>query len=153
MNTLDFKIPPLALLLMSAAIMWAIALAFPDPSFNAKGAGQIAMFLAMVGLGTALLGVMQFRSAGTTVDPRFPDQSASLVVGGVYKLSRNPMYVGFLLVLAGWGVFLGSAIALVILPAFVMYLNRFQILPEERFLSEKFGEEYRQYMRRVHRWI
>jgi len=63
------------------------------------------------------------------------------------------MYFGFLLVLIAWGVFLGNLASLLPLPAFVVYMNRFQIIPEERHMREKFGEAYRHYEAKVRRWV
>ena len=88
-----------------------------------------------------LLGVYQFRKQGTTVDPRIPEQSASLVTSGVYQFSRNPMYVGMLLMLVGWGIYLGNIASFIMLPIFILYMNRFQIMPEETFMAEKFGRQ------------
>ena len=113
----------------------------------------VAIVFAAIGVAFALRGVLEFRSAGTTVDPRVPDQSVSLVIRGVYRISRNPMYAGFLLVLIAWGMFLSNLASFVLLPVFVIYMNRFQITPEERHMREKFGEAYREYEAEVRRWI
>lgn len=133
--------------------MWIVSCAPTGLRFSIPGAAWLAAGLALMGAGTAILGVVEFRRAKTTVDPRTPDQSASLVTGGVYRLSRNPMYAGFLLALFGWGLFLGSAWSLLFLPAFVFYMNRFQIIPEERFMRAKFGNSYDAYSDRVRRWF
>jgi protein-S-isoprenylcysteine O-methyltransferase Ste14 len=98
--------------------------------------------------------VTSFRRAQTTVDPTRPAKASALVVGGVYRLSRNPMYLGFLLLLLAWGVYLSHLPSLLLAPlAFVLYLNRFQITPEERALESLFGDEYRAYKREVRRWL
>src|SRR5690554_7505545 len=115
--------------------MWTLAFAVPGLGFTLPASSLVALVFAATGVAFALLGVLEFRSADTTVDPRVPDQSASLVVRGVYRISRNPMYVGFLLVLIACGVFLSSLASLVLLPAFVIYMNRFQIVPEERYMQ------------------
>lgn len=153
MNTLELKIPPIVQVFIVAGLMWALAGLLPGLGFALPASLLVALGLATTGVVVALLGVQAFRSAGTTVDPRIPEQSASLVVGGVYRISRNPMYVGFLLVLTGWAVFLGNIASLLLLPAFVLYMNRFQIAPEERFMREKFGAAYRQYEAAVRRWL
>jgi protein-S-isoprenylcysteine O-methyltransferase Ste14 len=152
-QTLELKIPPVVLVLVTAGFMWTLAFAVPGLDFSLPASSLVALVFAATGGAFALLGVWEFRSADTTVDPRTPDQSASLVVSGVYRISRNPMYVGFLLVLIAWGVFLSNLTSLVLLPAFVIYMNRFQIVPEERYMREKFGEVYRQYEARVRRWV
>ena len=153
MQTLELKIPPVIQVLVIASLMWLLAITAPGLGFTLPASALVALVLAAMGVAFALLGVLEFRSAGTTVDPRVPDQTASLVVRGVYRISRNPMYMGFLLVLGAWTIFLSNLASLVLLPAFVVYMNRFQIVPEERYMREKFGEAYRQYEERVRRWI
>ena len=82
-----------------------------------------------------------------------PGLATSIVTTGVYRLSRNPMYVGFLLMLAAWGVFLANVLSVLLLPLFVVYLNRFQIISEENALLAKFGDDYARYLRSVRRWV
>lgn len=153
MNILELKVPPVVLVFVVAAGMWAVSAISSDLPFSIPGVIWLSACIAVAGIGIALLGVLEFRSAGTTVDPRVPDQSANLVVRGVYRYSRNPMYLGFLLVLCGWGLFLGNALSLLFLPLFVWYMTRFQILPEERFMARKFGETYTRYCSEVRRWV
>ena len=85
--------------------------------------------------------------------PRLPEQSAKVVRTGIYKFSRNPMYVGFFLMLLAWSVNMQQLLAVPLLVAFVAYLTRYQIIPEERFLKDKFGNEYIDYCRQVRRWL
>lgn len=153
MTALELKVPPLVLVVIVAAGMWALSQMSPDVSIAIPAAGWLASLVALAGVMIAGLGVLAFRTAGTTVDPRVPEQSESLVVSGVYRYSRNPMYVGFLLVLCAWGLWLGNLPALLFLPAFVLYMNRFQIVPEERFMADKFGEDYTRYCANVRRWV
>jgi protein-S-isoprenylcysteine O-methyltransferase Ste14 len=82
-----------------------------------------------------------------------PDSTSSLVVSGIYKYTRNPMYLGFLLLLLGWAIFLSNLASFALLPAFVVYMNHFQIRPEERALGCLFAHEYQPYLARVRRWI
>ena len=91
--------------------------------------------------------------AGTTVNPIKPETAGSLVVSGIYRRTRNPMYLGFLLGLAGWAVFLSNALAFIFLPVFVLYLNRFQIRREERALASVFGKDFAAYQSKVRRWL
>nr|WP_203301217.1 isoprenylcysteine carboxylmethyltransferase family protein [Marinobacter sediminum] len=133
--------------------MWAISGIAPNLYFSIPGVAWWSAGLAVVGIGIAILGVLRFRAAGTTVDPRVPDQSANLVVSGVYRYSRNPMYFGFFLALCAWGLYLGSVVSLLFLPGFIAYINRFQIVPEERFMHDQFGEVYDKYRSEVRRWI
>lgn len=153
MAILELKIPPVVQVLVIAGLMGSLAVTLPSLGFTFSAAPLVALVLALAGIAFALTGVWEFRAAGTTVDPRVPDQSVSLVVRGVYQISRNPMYFGFLLMLIGWGFFLCNIASLMLLPVFIIYMNRFQIVPEERHMREKFGEAYHQYEKAVRRWI
>ena len=101
----------------------------------------------------ALLGVVAFSRAGTTVNPMKPGSSSSLVVTGIYSVTRNPMYLGVLLVLLAWAINLASALTVLFLPGFVWYMGRYQIEPEERALASLFGSAFTAYAARVRRWI
>jgi protein-S-isoprenylcysteine O-methyltransferase Ste14 len=107
----------------------------------------------VAGVGIALAGVKSFARANTTVNPIRPAATSSLVVTGVYRFSRNPMYLGMVLVLLGWAAYLANAMAFLLVPAFVLYISRFQIVPEERVLFEKFGSEFTMYKASVRRWL
>jgi protein-S-isoprenylcysteine O-methyltransferase Ste14 len=152
-SRLELKIPPLLLLLILAGAMLAVTDAAPSLSFRVPGRPVVALALAGLGAASAAAGVIAFRRRHTTVNPLTPGASSAIVSGGIYRVSRNPMYLGFLLVLAGWAVCLANAGAALFLPAFVAYLTRYQIEPEERALLAKFGSEYAQYMSRARRWL
>jgi len=153
LNALELKVPPVAVVVIAAAGMWAVSQVSSGLHFSFPGAAWLSAGIAVVGIVIAILGVTEFRGAGTTVDPRVPEQSDSLVTSGVYRHSRNPMYAGMLLVLAGWGLFLGNFLSLLFVPAFFLYMNRFQIIPEERFMRASFGQSYSEYSSRVRRWV
>ena len=153
MQALELKIPPVALVVLFALVMWLVALWLPPVALPAVCGQALAVVLAGAGLAVALAGVLAFRRASTTVDPRVPQQTSSLVIRGIYRYSRNPMYLGFLLLLAALACYLMSAAAMVLLPLFVLYMNRWQIVPEERYLLEKFGAEYQAYTKQVRRWF
>lgn len=150
---MELKIPPVALVLMTAGLMavcaWGVpSLTWANPDRILAGAG-----LALVGGIVCLCGVISFRRAKTTVNPMKPDAASSLVVVGIYKVSRNPMYLGFLLILLGLAAYLSNGPALVPVVAFVLYIDRYQIRPEERALDARFGQEYAGYKEKVRRWI
>lgn len=153
MNTLELKVPPLLLTILFGGAMWAVSRLLPAGYLAIPGKLWLSAAVLAVGGCIALLGVLEFRSAGTTVDPRMPHQSESLVTKGIYRYTRNPMYLGFLLMLVAWGLFLGSVFAALLLPLFIIYMNRFQILPEERHMRALFGEAYQHYMSQVRRWL
>jgi protein-S-isoprenylcysteine O-methyltransferase Ste14 len=133
--------------------MWAMRDVLPAARFSLQGQALAAIILAGAGLSFCAAGVLSFRAASTTTNPMAPGQTSSLVTRGVYRISRNPMYVGFALVLAGWGAYLGNALACLVVVAFIGYLTRFQIVPEERTLRRMFGGSYVAYCREVRRWI
>jgi len=101
----------------------------------------------------AVAGVLEFRRARTTVNPTTPQAATSMVRSGIYRHTRNPMYLGMLLVLAAWAAWLANPAALAVLPAFFLYMNRFQIEPEERILAGLFAGEFDAYRRSVRRWL
>ncbi|MBK7972975.1 MAG: isoprenylcysteine carboxylmethyltransferase family protein [Deltaproteobacteria bacterium] len=153
MNRLELCVPPVAVTGLSALAMWSVAQLAPGLGLPIPARGPFALALAIAGAAIAAAGVAAFRSAHTTVNPTTPDASAAVVDSGIYARSRNPMYVAFGLMLAGWAAYLGNGLSLALLPAFVLYLSRFQIAPEERALTAKFGERYLDYTRRVRRWL
>jgi len=150
---LELKLPPLALGFLVAALMWTVATATPDFNVTVPAHSICAFCIALLGLAICISGVVSFRMAGTTVNPMSPGSSSSLVVSGIYKYTRNPMYLGFLLILLGWAVLLSNLVALVFLPAFVLYMNRYQIGPEERALTALFASEFTKYRAKVRRWV
>jgi protein-S-isoprenylcysteine O-methyltransferase Ste14 len=152
-QTLELKIPPLALVVIAALLMWLGAASFPALTFHFPFQSGAAWAIGFFGALASTLGVMQFRRARTTVDPTKPGAASSLVTTGIYRRTRNPMYLGFLLILAACSIAFANAAALLILPAFVLYMNRFQIKPEERILTSIFGEAFKAYCVKTPRWI
>jgi protein-S-isoprenylcysteine O-methyltransferase Ste14 len=147
-------IPPLFLTGLAGVLMWVAANLVPRLAFQLPLGTLLAALFALAGLAVCLAAVVPFRRAGTTVDPTRPERASTLVTRGIFSVSRNPMYLGMLLVLAGWGLFLANWLPLLVAPpAFVLYLNRFQIAPEERALAAAFGNAYAEYASRVRRWI
>ena len=147
-------IPPLVLAGLLAVAMWLVARYLPQPAFDLPFRQAAAAAIGSIALVILALAVRPFRHARTTVDPRRPERASALVTDGVYSLSRNPMYVGMVLALIAWGLYLGSIVALLLAPpAFVIYMDRRQIPAEEHALAAAFGEQYAQYTRRVRRWI
>ena len=150
---LELKVPPVALGLICAALMGLAARFVPRLGFSLPGRAFIAGGLAFLGAVISLLGVVAFKRARTTVNPMKPETSSSLVVVGIYRLTRNPMYLGFLLILLGGAAYLANALGLLAIPAFVLYMTVFQIRPEERALESRFGADFAAYKTQVRRWI
>jgi protein-S-isoprenylcysteine O-methyltransferase Ste14 len=149
MSSLELKIPPPAVALIVALAMWGLAPLEGGPTLRVA----VALALVVVGIVFSVSGAVAFRKAKTTKNPMKPQAASSLVTAGVYKLTRNPMYLGLSLVLLGWAGYLWSAWSLLGPIAFVMYISRFQIEPEERVLATLFGSEYSAYKAKVRRWL
>ncbi len=152
-STLELKVPPPVVLLLVALTMWIAARWAPAFAVDLPARTAIASGFALVGVGLGVAGVLRFRRAGTTVNPMRPGSTSSLVDSGVYRFSRNPIYLGDLLVLIGWAAWLSNGLSLLLAVAFVAYINRFQIEPEERALAELFGADFNAYRSKVRRWI
>lgn len=153
MSSLELKIPPAVIGVVLGVAMAATSHFTPAFGFAVPAGRFIAPGLAMTGVGIAILGVASFRRARTTVNPLRPEAASALVVSGIYRLTRNPMYLGMLLVLSGWGVFLANAFAMLLATAFIPLMNRLQIGPEERILAATFGPAFTAYQSAVRRWL
>ena len=154
MSKLELRVPPVVVVLVCAAAMWLIARAVSPSVLRIEVRVAIAAALALVGIALAVAGIREFRAARTTVNPMHPEQAVAMVTGGIYRFTRNPMYLGMFCLLAAWAAWLGRVAPFVAgLPVFVLYMNRFQVKPEERALEQRFGPAFRQYAARVRRWI
>jgi len=153
MRVLELKVPPPAVALVTAILMWLASRGSPTLAFVLPTGNLLAVGLAVIGLIVAISGVVTFRRARTTLNPTKPEDSSSLVSWGIYKITRNPMYLGLLLQLSAWAIFLSNWIAVLFLPVFVVYINRFQIVPEEQALTSLFAREFVAYQARVRRWL
>lgn len=153
MNAIELKIPPAAQFLVAMAGMWLLAKYVPALAVEIPGRKVFVVLLFCLGGIVAVPAIVAFRSAGTTVDPRRPDKASRLVVRGVYRYSRNPMYLGLLCLLGAWAIYLSNLLTFAVLPLFVLAMNRLQIRPEEAAMAAQFGDEYRAYKDSVRRWI
>ena len=151
MHRVDLKIPPVVTSAVTAIGMWFVSRTLPTFALAPLRVVAVAMGIAGVMVtGSALL---SFRRARTTVNPMQPSSASALVTSGIYRYTRNPMYLGMLFVLLGWALYLANVLAFLFLPAFILYMNRFQIEPEERAMTALFGQEFLEYASRVRRWI
>jgi len=151
-NALELKVPPPLVALVTGLLMWLAAKLVPPLALPGVARIAVAVVFAGVGVGLAMSGVLTFRRAKTTVNPTTPAAASALVRTGVFRFTRNPMYLGLLLCLVAWAIILSSVLALLIAPLFVVYMNRFQIAPEERALAALFGDNFAAYKRDVRRW-
>ncbi len=153
MKSLELRIiPPLAMLIC-AALMWGLARMTPDMAL--PDGLRTSTWRLLLAAGLVIMGVAAFHfiRARTTINPMKPETANALVTTGLYRFSRNPIYVADVLFLLAWGVYLSNPFSLALTAGFILYINRFQIIPEERALEENFGQEYRNYKSRVRRWI
>jgi len=150
---LELKVPPPVVALVVAALMWIAAWVFPEPVILPAWRDDVGGIVAIAGAVLAVAAMFSFGRARTTLNPVAPERCSAVVTSGVFRVTRNPMYVGLLLAILGWMISLGALIALIGPPAFVAYIQRYQIVPEERALVRKFGVGYVAYMARVRRWI
>lgn len=153
MNVLENKIPPPLVGLFIALAMWGISTI--TPVILLTSTIKISLVVAFMAIGAFfdLAGVISFRMAKTTVNPLKPNTASSLVTSGIYQVTRNPMYVGFVAFLLAWASFLGSVWGLILIPLYILYIQRFQIVPEERALTALFKEEFIQYKAKVRPWL
>ena len=153
MKALQLKVPPALLMLIFMALMWSMDQLLPvfkQPWAWHEWAARGVLILAV---SLVVGGIISFRLARTTVDPTQPENATTVVTTGVYRLTRNPMYLGFLLVLLACGFKLTNPITWLFLPVFVVYMNQFQIKPEEHALTQLFGTAYTEYQQQVRRWL
>ncbi|MCR4339307.1 MAG: isoprenylcysteine carboxylmethyltransferase family protein [Gemmatimonadaceae bacterium] len=153
MSWLEFRIPPLLIALAAAAAMWLLARSYPEWAMPFEMRGAVATAVAVIGVMAVVAGAIQFRRARTTITPLNPAAASALVVSGIYRFTRNPMYLGVAIVLLAWAVYLSHPLALLGVVAFAAYIHRFQIIPEEKTLRALFPGAYEAYARQVRRWL
>ncbi|MBZ2162763.1 methyltransferase family protein [Alteromonas stellipolaris] len=150
---LEQKIPPVVVFFIAVILMWVTTKVAGFLNVYHPFKIQSLILCVLLGVGFALLGVTWFKKHKTSVNPIKTDRVVSLVTSGVYQYSRNPMYVGMLLCLVGIGLYTSNPLNILFIVLFVWYMNKYQITPEEAFLTDKFGASYTEYMKTVRRWL
>ena len=150
---LDYRIPPPMVAGVVVGLMVLAERSSPGLSLNVPGRNTMAWILAVAGMAMAASGILSFRRRRTTVNPRKPHEASTLVMSGIYRRTRNPMYLGVTLILLGLAFGLGHPLSLLLVGLFPAYVQRFQIEPEERALEKNFGPEFIEYKARVPRWL
>lgn len=153
MKQLELLLPPPVVMLISGLIMWLISKAFPALSVPWLHNPLLAGLMVLLGLGIGLSGIIAFLQSKTTANPKRPSETTKLVSNGIYRYSRNPMYLGMLCLLISWVFYLGNLLSILGIFIYIAYLTRFQIIPEERVLQEKFQNDFLDYTSRVRRWL
>lgn len=147
------KIPPPVYGVSIGVLMWLLNQYLPIAHWISSPWNQVGLALIAMALSFDLWSLFLFFRSKTTPNPMKPENSKHIVTTGLYKISRNPMYVGLLFVLLGYAIWLGSVTPFLLLPLFVLLITTQQIIPEEEMLEEKFGQEYLDYKMRVRRWL
>jgi protein-S-isoprenylcysteine O-methyltransferase Ste14 len=150
---LEHRVPPPIVGAITAALMLGVAWLIPALTFAMPWRMPLVVVLFCTGVALDVIALGYFLRARTTINPLNPGKASALVAGGIYRFTRNPMYLGMVTLLLAWAVYLSNVAALAGLALFVAYINRFQIEPEERALRARFGQEFDAYCRRVRRWI
>lgn len=153
MNRLELLIPPPVIMLFTGVFMWLLASMFPTWTLVWSASAAVAATVSLIGLALGLMGVVAFRRANTTADSRRPQETSTLVQEGVYRYSRNPMYLAVLIILIGWAIYLSNFLSALFIVVFIAYITRYQIIPEEQLLEKKFGDDFLLYKSRVRRWL
>lgn len=153
MHVLENRIPPPIICLLVALAMWGGTRSLPPYPVADEWRYGLAALVFAFGLVVGASGVRAFRRAKTTINPVDLQAASSLVTGGVFSLTRNPMYVGFTALLLSIAILLARPIAFLGPLIFFLFIWRFQIVPEERVMQEKFGTAFSEYRARVRRWL
>ena len=147
------KIPPPVYALTLGILMWLLNQYFPVAHWIHSPWNNIGKVLIAIAVSFDLWSLFLFFRSRTTPNPMKPDNANKLVISGLYKISRNPMYVGLFTILLGYAIRLGSVTPFLLLPLFILLITTQQIIPEEDVLEKKFGKEYLDYKAQVRRWI
>ena len=159
---LEHKIPPPLVAILCLGLMLALAslngltinsLSIASLSFTGSLGQYLALVLFGLGVSIDLVSVAKFFRSKTTINPLTPEKSAQLVTSGLFAVSRNPMYLGMLLWLLAALCYLAEPVAVIGPVVFVLFINRFQIAPEERALTEIFADDYHAYCQNTPRWL
>ncbi|HET8865701.1 MAG TPA: isoprenylcysteine carboxylmethyltransferase family protein [Gracilimonas sp.] len=150
---LKLKIPPVVVFLICLGLIWVIHQFIPNQSFLFKAGKFIGIGLVILGGSIGVLAVIEFAQKSTTLNPHRPENTKEFVQSGVYKFSRNPMYLGLLIVLISPVFYWGNLFTIVVLLLFIWYMNEFQIKPEEEIMEQKFRDEFLEYRKEVRRWV
>lgn len=150
---MNLKIPPVLVFSICVALAWLTKFVASSFSYFSVLNDTVGYAFITIGFIIGLSGVIEFLKHKTTVDPTAPSKTKTIVSSGIYKFTRNPMYLGMAIGLFGIITFLGNALSLLTLVIFIWYMTQFQIKPEEEALKLKFGEAYLIYLKKVRRWI
>jgi len=142
--------PPIVTLVFGLSIYFSRGM---FPAVEVWYSFYLGVFLLFLGFFILISAVRLFRKDKTTVNPLSPDQATKLVTDGIFKYSRNPMYLGMALVLASIAVFFNLLGGIILIALFCAYITKFQIIPEERAMSDLFSDDFDKYIKETRRWV
>ena len=148
---METKIPPPIVTLIFGLAIYLSRTIFPE--IEIQYSSFFGIFLLLLGFFILISAVKLFRNDKTTVNPLSPEQATKLVTNGIFKLSRNPMYLGMAVILASVAVFFNIIGGIISMALFCLYITKFQIIPEEKAMKELFAQDFEQYMQATRRWI
>ncbi|MGB0906084.1 MAG: methyltransferase family protein [Maricaulaceae bacterium] len=150
---MKLRYPPILQALVAGLVAWCLKLLFPKLDVTLPWSELIAVTIGLAGVLITVKAVGVFSANQTTINPIEPEKVSALVTDGLYRYSRNPMYLGLLLVVIGFAIFLQNLSSILGVVLFIFSMTQFQIKPEERVMSDKFGQNYKDYKARVRRWL
>ena len=153
LSQLETRIPPPIVLLVCVALAWVLTAVLPGRPLDWALRAPLVWLLLAIGVGFSIAAKVAFRRADTTLNPMAPENVSALVTTGLYRWTRNPMYLGQAAILLAWAVFVDRPVGFLVVPLFVAYITRFQIQPEEVALSRRFPGMYAAFCERTRRWI
>jgi protein-S-isoprenylcysteine O-methyltransferase Ste14 len=153
LHFLELKVPPPVVAILLALGMYFGSKALSSAHITLPMHTLLGGATCLAGIAVNAAGLLSFRRHRTTANPLQPRLASTLVRDGVYRFTRNPMYLGIALILLGWGIFLSNALAMTGPLLLVAWLTRFQIIPEERALKRSFPKDFDVYARTVRRWL
>ena len=151
--TLELKVIPPAQLIISALLMLGLAKLFPQNYFEISARLFLVIPIILIASIIGILALYDFHKHKTTFHPHTPEKTSKVVNTGVFGYSRNPMYIALVLILVALGVYIQNYTSFIIIPVFIWYITRFQIIPEERMLEKLFPNDYPAYCQKVRRWL
>ena len=146
-------IPPPVYALIIGVLMWFLNRYFPIVHFIDSPWNKIGVAMIVVSAVSDFWSIFLFLKKHTTANPMKPENTTGIITKGLYKITRNPMYVGLLIILTGYAIWLGSLTPFFVLPLFYLLITEMQIKPEEEILERKFGQDYLNYKNSVRRWL
>tara|TARA_S200000501_G_C20641700_1_gene663536 strand:+ start:301 stop:747 length:447 start_codon:yes stop_codon:yes gene_type:complete len=145
------KVPPPIITLICGFLIYLSKPFFPELIFNY--ANILSLFFLILGLSIIVISFRLFKKEKTTINPIMIEKASLLVTSGVFKYSRNPMYLGMVLILISISIKFNFYGGVLIVAVFFFFITYFQIIPEEKAMLKLFGKEFIKYKKQTRRWI